>query len=56
MKKGTDEVQAYVIPPTYDSMIAKLIAYGKDRQELKSRPILKATFYYYLSLDFLQPI
>lgn len=25
--------QGYVIPPTYDSMIAKLIAYGKDRDE-----------------------
>lgn len=25
--------QDYVIPPNYDSMIAKLIVYGKDRQE-----------------------
>jgi acetyl-CoA carboxylase biotin carboxylase subunit len=25
--------QGYVIPPTYDSMIAKLIVYGKDREE-----------------------
>ncbi|MDP4144898.1 MAG: ATP-grasp domain-containing protein, partial [Bacillota bacterium] len=34
--------QEYVIPPTYDSMIAKLIAYGKDREEalLKMRRAL----------------
>jgi acetyl-CoA carboxylase biotin carboxylase subunit len=25
--------QGYVIPPTYDSMIAKLIIYGRDREE-----------------------
>jgi len=25
--------QGYVIPPYYDSMIAKLITYGKNRQE-----------------------
>jgi acetyl-CoA carboxylase biotin carboxylase subunit len=25
--------QGYVIPPTYDSMIAKLIVYGRDREE-----------------------
>ncbi|MDD3223178.1 MAG: acetyl-CoA carboxylase biotin carboxylase subunit [Clostridium sp.] len=25
--------QGYVIPPTYDSMIAKLICYGRDREE-----------------------
>lgn len=27
----------YTIPPTYDSMIAKLIAYGKDREEAISK-------------------
>lgn len=25
--------QGYIIPPTYDSMIAKLIVYGRDREE-----------------------
>ena len=25
--------QDYVIPPNYDSMIAKLIVHGKDREE-----------------------
>jgi len=29
--------QGYVIPPTYDSMIAKLIVYGKDRDEALSK-------------------
>jgi acetyl-CoA carboxylase, biotin carboxylase subunit len=29
--------QEYVIPPYYDSMIAKLIAYGKDRNEAISK-------------------
>lgn len=29
--------QGYTIPPTYDSMIAKLIVYGKDRQEAISK-------------------
>ncbi len=29
--------QGYVIPPTYDSMIAKLIVYGKDRDEAISK-------------------
>ncbi len=29
--------QGYTIPPTYDSMIAKLIAYGKDREEAISK-------------------
>lgn len=29
--------QGYVIPPTYDSMIGKLIVYGRDRNEAISR-------------------
>ena len=29
--------QGYVIPPTYDSMIGKLIVHGRDRQEAISR-------------------
>jgi acetyl-CoA carboxylase biotin carboxylase subunit len=29
--------QGYTIPPTYDSMVAKLIVYGKDREEAISK-------------------
>jgi acetyl-CoA carboxylase biotin carboxylase subunit len=29
----------YVIPPYYDSMIAKLICYGKDRREALDRMV-----------------
>jgi len=33
IRVDTAVYQGYVIPPTYDSMIAKLIAYGKNREE-----------------------
>jgi len=33
----THAYAGYVIPPTYDSMIGKLITYGKDRRERWTR-------------------
>ena len=37
MRVETAAYTQYVIPPYYDSMIAKIIAHGRDRQEAIAR-------------------
>ena len=37
MRVDTPRYQGYVIPPHYDSLIAKLIVYGRDREEAIGR-------------------
>ena len=39
IRVDTAAYPGYVIPPTYDSMIAKVIAYGKDREEAINKMI-----------------
>jgi acetyl-CoA carboxylase, biotin carboxylase subunit len=37
VRVDTHAYAGYTIPPTYDSMIGKLITYGKDRREALDR-------------------
>jgi len=37
IRVDTHVYESYVIPPTYDSMVAKVIAHGQDREEALAR-------------------
>ncbi|MEM8933462.1 MAG: acetyl-CoA carboxylase biotin carboxylase subunit [Acidobacteriota bacterium] len=45
IRVDTHAAQEYVIPPFYDSMIAKVIAWGKDRDEAVARMLRALDFF-----------
>ncbi|MEM6795099.1 MAG: acetyl-CoA carboxylase biotin carboxylase subunit [Acidobacteriota bacterium] len=51
VRVDTHAYQGYVIPPHYDSMVAKLLARGKDREEAVSRMLRALDFFVVEGVD-----